>query len=100
MIQRMCKKTDRLIHITEEDTVILMTPPVPGTEKMAARTLDILYRSDAQVQMINKRLLTSAHATAEELKMMIEIQLVNLQVAILVFHVMIKIIIFYIIIKI
>lgn len=73
MIQRMCKKTDRLIHITEEDTVILMTPPVPGTEKMAARTLDILYRSDAQVQMINKRLLTSAHATAEELKMMMNL---------------------------
>lgn len=73
MIQRMCKKTDRLIHITEEDTVILMTPPVPGTEKMAARTLDTLYRSDAQVQMINKRLLTSAHATAEELKMMMNL---------------------------
>jgi len=73
MLQRMCKKTDRLIHITEADTVILMTPPVPGTEKMAARTLDTLYRSDAQVQMINKRLLTSAHATAEELKMMINL---------------------------
>ncbi|PKK97280.1 MAG: RNase J family beta-CASP ribonuclease [Tenericutes bacterium HGW-Tenericutes-3] len=73
MLQRMCKKTDRLIHITEEDTVILMTPPVPGTEKMAARTLDTLYRSDAQVQMINKRLLTSAHATAEELKMMMNL---------------------------
>ncbi|MBU1094030.1 MAG: ribonuclease J [Firmicutes bacterium] len=73
MIQRMCKKTDRLIHITEKDTVILMTPPVPGTEKMAARTLDTLYRSDAQVQMINKRLLTSAHATAEELKMMMNL---------------------------
>lgn len=73
MLQRMCKKVDRLIHITEKDTVILMTPPVPGTEKMAARTLDILYRSDAQVQMINKRLLTSAHATAEELKMMMNL---------------------------
>lgn len=73
MLQRMCKKIDRLIHITEKDTVILMTPPVPGTEKMAARTLDTLYRSDAQVQMINKRLLTSAHATAEELKMMMNL---------------------------
>ncbi len=73
MLQRMCKKSDRLIHITEEDTVILMTPPVPGTEKMAARTLDVLYRSDAQVQMIDKRLLTSAHATADELKMMMNL---------------------------
>ncbi len=73
MLQRMCKKSDRLIHITEEDTVILMTPPVPGTEKMAARTLDILYRSDAQVKVIDKRLLTSAHATSDELKMMMNL---------------------------
>jgi len=73
MLQRMCKKTDRLIHIDEKDTVIMMTAPVPGTEKMAARTLDILYRSDAQVQVINKRLLTSAHATSDELKMMINL---------------------------
>ena len=73
MLQRMCKKSDRLIHIDDKDTVILMTPPVPGTEKMAARTLDVLYRSDAQVKMIDKRLLTSAHATAEEIKMMINL---------------------------
>ncbi|MDY0074929.1 MAG: ribonuclease J [Acholeplasmataceae bacterium] len=73
MLQRMCKKVDRLIHITESDTVILMTPPVPGTEKMAARTLDVLYRSDAQVKMIDKRLLTSAHATSEEIKMMMNL---------------------------
>lgn len=73
MLQRMCKKNDRLIHISKEDTVILMTPPVPGTEKMASRTLDILYRSDTQVQMIDKSLLTSAHATDSELKMMINL---------------------------
>lgn len=73
VLQRMCKKSDRLIHITEEDTVILMTAPVPGTEKMAARTLDVLYRSDAQVKVIDKRLLTAAHATAEELKMMMNL---------------------------
>ncbi|MBN2268089.1 MAG: ribonuclease J [Acholeplasmataceae bacterium] len=73
MLQRMCKKADRLIHIGPEDTVILMTPPVPGTEKMAARTLDVLFRSDAQVKQIDKRLLTSAHATADELKMMMNL---------------------------
>ena len=73
MLQRMCKKQDRLIHITEDDTVIMMTAPVPGTEKMSARTLDILYRSDAQVKVIDKRLLTTGHASADELKMMISL---------------------------
>lgn len=73
MLQRMCKKADRLIHITEEDTVVIMTSPVPGTEKMAARTLDVLYRSDAQVKSINDSLLSSSHASADEVKMMINI---------------------------
>lgn len=73
MLQRMCKKQDRLIHISENDTILLMTAPVPGTEKMAAKTLDVLYRSDAQIKVIDKRLLASAHATAEEIKMMINL---------------------------
>ncbi|MFA6800526.1 MAG: ribonuclease J [Acholeplasmataceae bacterium] len=73
MLQRMCKKNDRLIQINDVDTVVLMTAPIPGTEKMAARTLDILYRSEADVEVIDKRLLTASHATAEELKMMINI---------------------------
>lgn len=73
MLQRMCKKADRLIHISEKDTICLLTAPVPGTEKMAARTLDILYRSDANVKIIDKRLLTQSHATGEEVKMMINL---------------------------
>jgi ribonuclease J len=73
MLQRMCKKQDRLIHINENDTILIMTAPVPGTEKMAAKTLDVLYRSDASVKVIDKRLLTSAHATGEEIKMMINL---------------------------
>lgn len=73
MLQRMCRKQDRLIHISENDTILLMTSPVPGTEKMAARTLDILYRSDANIEVVDKRLLASNHATAEEIKMMINL---------------------------
>ncbi len=73
MLQRMVKKTDRLIHINENDTIILMTAPVPGTEKMAVRTLDTLYRSDADIKVIDKRLLTTGHATSDELKMMMNL---------------------------
>lgn len=73
MLQRMCKKHDRLIHINENDTILILTSPVPGTEKMAARTLDTLYRSDADIQSVNQRLLTGSHATQEEIKMMINL---------------------------
>lgn len=73
MLQRMVKRLDRLIHISKEDTVILMTPPIPGTEKIAARTLDVLYRFDTNVVMINKSILPPAHASSEDIKLLVNI---------------------------
>lgn len=73
MLQRMVKKLDRLIHINKEDTIILLTPPVPGTEKIAARTLDILYRYDTNVVKINKAILPPSHASSEDIKLLINI---------------------------
>lgn len=73
MIQRMCKRSDRLIHINESDTIVIMTAPVPGTEKMAARTIDILFRTEARVEVIDKKLLSYSHASADEVKLMINI---------------------------
>ena len=73
MIQRMCKRSDRLIHINERDTIVIMTAPVPGTEKMAARTVDILFRTEARVEVIDKKLLSYSHASADEVKLMINI---------------------------
>ena len=73
MIQRMCRKSDRLIHINEKDTVVIMTSPVPGTEKMAARTIDVLSRSDAKFKIIENELLTSSHANSDEIKMILNI---------------------------
>ena len=73
MLQRMVKKQDRLIHTNLEDTIILMTPPVPGTEKIAARTLDILYRNDLNVIKISKKILPPSHASSEDIKLLTNI---------------------------
>jgi ribonuclease J len=73
MLQRMVKKQDRLIHVNQEDTIILMAPPVPGTEKIAARTLDMLYRNDLHVVKINKRILPPSHASSEDIKLLINL---------------------------
>ncbi len=73
MLQRMTNKQDRLIHIEETDTILMMTPPVPGTEKMASRTLDILYRSNANVVSVDKKMLSYNHASSDELKLMIQL---------------------------
>lgn len=70
MIQRMCKKVDRLIEISEDDLVYLITPPVSGTEKIANKTKELLLRVGAKVKQINKSQLKSYHAGSEDLKML------------------------------
>jgi len=70
MLQRMVKKVDRLIHLNDSDDIIMMTPPVPGTEKIAASTLDILYRHDINIVKISKDILPSAHANSEDVKLL------------------------------
>ena len=73
MLQRMCKKIDRLINITGKDTIITMTTPTDGSEKLAAKTLDLLSRVNTRINTLNKKLLETSHATREEIKMMINI---------------------------
>ena len=73
MLQRMVKKLDRLIHINSKDTIISMTPPIPGTEKIAARTLDILYRADTDVVTISRNELPPSHASSEDIKLLTNI---------------------------
>ena len=73
MLQRMVRKVDRLIHINETDTVILMTPPLPGTEKIASRTLDTLYRNNINPVKIDRKILPPSHASSEDVKLLINI---------------------------
>ena len=73
MLQRMCKKVDRLINITSLDTIITMTTPTDGSEKLAAKTLDLLSRVNTRINTLNKKILETSHATREEIKMMINI---------------------------
>lgn len=71
MLQRMCKKIDRLIHVEASDNVVILTLPIQGTEKMSARTLDVLYRTGAKATIMDKGVLPISHATSEEIKMML-----------------------------
>ncbi len=73
MLQRMAKQIDRLIHLEATDTIVLLTTPYLGTEKMAARTLDIIYRVTTNVKEFNSNLLPLASANREEIKQMINI---------------------------
>ena len=73
MLQRMATKRDRLINLEENDNIIVLTQPYPGTEKMAARTLDMIFRVCTNVTTFTSDLLPESHANREELKMMINL---------------------------
>ena len=72
-LTRMAKHQDRLVHIENTDTVIVATPPIPGTETKAARTADLLYRTGSKVEIINRQLLPTSHASSEDLKLMMNL---------------------------
>ena len=73
MLQRMCKKIDRLIRVEKNDTVVVLTRPAIGTEKMAARTLDLLFRDTENVVIFPTNLILSASSGPEETKQMINL---------------------------
>ena len=71
MLQRMAKHIDRLIHLEPTDTIVVLTNPYLGTEKMAARTMDIIYKVTTNVREFNSKLLPFSSANREEIKQMI-----------------------------
>ena len=73
MLQRMSKGIDRLVKMDKEDTVVVLTVPYLGTEKIAARTLDMIYKVTTKVKVFGANLLPSPYATREELKEMINV---------------------------
>ncbi len=73
MLQRMARGVDRLIKMEASDTVVVLTNPYLGTEKMAARTLDIIYHVTSNVKTFNSNLLPEPNANREEIKEMINI---------------------------
>lgn len=75
MLQRMAKHVDRLINIEAHDTIVVLTTPYLGTEKMAARTMDYVYRRTTNVREFSSNLLPLASANREEIKQMINMLL-------------------------
>lgn len=70
LLVRMALGENRFIKICEEDTVISMCPPVPGTEKNAIQSLNTLYRYDVNVHIFDKTILSSTHANKDDLKLL------------------------------
>jgi len=70
-LTRMAMSDHKKVEIIPGDTVIISATPIPGNEKMVARTIDYLYRQGAKVVYeASSGIHVSGHASQEELKLM------------------------------
>ncbi len=73
-LTRISVSDHRFVEIMEGDTVIISASPIPGNEKLVARTVNNLFRRGADV--IYKPLFdvhVSGHGSEEEIKMMLNL---------------------------
>lgn len=73
MLKRMAEGKDRLLRLEPTDTIITLTKPYLGTEKLAASSLDAVYKNTSNVLDLNQSLLPGSSASREEIKEMINI---------------------------
>lgn len=71
-LSRMARGSHRKVEIVPGDTVILAATPIPGNEKLVARTIDLLFKCGANVTYRSvSGVHVSGHASQEELKLML-----------------------------
>ena len=73
-LTRMAMSDHRKVEIVPGDTVVISAYPIPGNEKLVAKTINQLFQQGADViyESING-IHVSGHASPEELKMMINL---------------------------
>ena len=70
-LTRMAMADHKKMTITPSDTVIISATPIPGNEKLVARTIDLLFKLGAEVVYDRSfGVHVSGHASQEELKIM------------------------------
>ncbi|MFZ5639676.1 MAG: ribonuclease J [Bacillota bacterium] len=73
-LTRMAMSDHRQVEILPGDTVIISATPIPGNEKLVARTIDHLFKQGAEVIYEKfSGVHVSGHPSQEELKMMINL---------------------------
>ncbi|MDD3893531.1 MAG: ribonuclease J [Syntrophomonadaceae bacterium] len=73
-LTRMATGDQRWVSIQPGDTVIISATPIPGNEKLVAKTVDLLFKQGAEVIYDkSKGVHVSGHAAEEELKILINL---------------------------
>lgn len=64
---------DDLLKLRKGDTFIVASPVLPGTEKIANKAHNGLYKTDAHIHLLKNKDLFSMHASEEDIKVIIQI---------------------------
>ncbi|MFQ6791824.1 ribonuclease J [Thomasclavelia sp.] len=64
---------DECLKLNENDTFIVASPVIPGTEKIANKAINELYKTDATIHVLKNKELCSMHASQEDIKVIIQI---------------------------
>lgn len=73
-LTRMAMSDHRKVEIVPGDTVMISATPIPGNEKLVARTVDYLFRQGAEViYEASSGIHVSGHGSQEELKLMLNL---------------------------
>lgn len=69
-LQRMCRGEDRLIEVTKDDHIIIMSLPNSSNERCYSIARDEVYRVGARYTEVTRKILKSTHADLEDLKLL------------------------------
>lgn len=64
---------DEYLKLNEKDTFIVASPVLPGTEKIANKAQNELYKTDARIHLLKNKELFSMHASEEDIKVIVQI---------------------------
>ena len=64
---------DEYLKLNENDTFIVASPVIPGTEKIANKAINELYKTDSNIHVLKNKELSSMHASQEDIKVIIQI---------------------------
>ncbi|WP_284928161.1 ribonuclease J [Candidatus Phytoplasma sp. AldY-WA1] len=72
-LQRMSKKTDRLMVLHPQDKILLLSIEITGIDKIQTKTLDSLARNGFVVDLLVKDLLTASYNYEENFKLILHL---------------------------
>lgn len=64
---------DEVLKLKDNDNFIVASPVLPGTEKIANKAINELYKTDTNITVLKNKELYSMHASQEDIKVILQV---------------------------